>query len=67
MKRTHYTLTFSLGFDSQTHEVPREAVRPLFAYLRRHSRLPFIVAGAVFLRHYAAGVNLMQQPDPASR
>lgn len=66
-RRTHYTLTFTLGMDSQKHEVPREAIRPLFGYLRRHPRLPFIVAGAVFLRHWSAGVNLMNQPDPAKR
>lgn len=65
MRRTHYQLTFTLGFDKTTHEVPREAVRPLFQYLRRHARMPFIVAGAIFLRHWKMGVNLMEQPDPA--
>ncbi len=67
MKRTHYDLTFTLGLDKETHSVPREALRPLVGYLRRHAHLPFIVAGAIFLRHWKMGVNLMKQPDPRSR
>jgi hypothetical protein len=64
MKRTHYQLTFTDNFLTEKHDVPREAIRPLFRYLRRHAHLPFIVAGAIFLRHWRMGVNLMLQPDP---
>jgi hypothetical protein len=58
MRRAFYSLTFSDGFVNETHEVPREAIRPLFAYMRKHARFPFIVSGGIFLRHWAMGVNL---------
>ena len=44
--------------------MPREAVRPLFQYLRRHTHIPFIVSSGIFLRHWRVGVNLMRLPDP---
>jgi len=62
--RTHYTLKFSRGLCTDTHEVPREALRPLVAYMRRHQRLPFMVSANIFMSHWKQGGNLMNMPDP---